>query len=166
LISLAAALLQRDLPGATCAFYVANDDDLLVVSHAAGRLAPALRGFTIGVGVGLSGWVAANRQSVVNSDASLDLAALGIPPRQHMCMSTPLVDRGAFVGVLTLYSDSSRPITSGSERMMEALAPHVASILGRVCATRAAEDTGICRPSDSSSGHPRRAWVQPTTTAQ
>ena len=35
LMSVAAALLQRDVPGATCAFYVASDDDLLVVSHAA-----------------------------------------------------------------------------------------------------------------------------------
>ena len=129
LMSLAAALLRRDVPGVTCTFYVASDDDVLVVSHAVGRLAPALRGFTMGVGMGLSGWVAANRQSIVNSDASLDLAALGVPPGSHMCMSTPLIDRGTFVGVLTLYTDSSLPIAAGQQRMMEALAPHVAYII-------------------------------------
>jgi putative nucleotidyltransferase with HDIG domain len=165
LVSIAAALLQRDAPGATCAFYV-NDDDRLLVFHAAGRLAPALRGFTVGVGVGLSGWVAANRQSVVNSDASLDLAPLGIPPRQHMCMSTPLIDRGAFIGVLTLYGDSSLPLTASSERMMEALAPHVASILRRACAPRATANTDPSHPPASSSGSPRRAWNQAPTAAQ
>jgi hypothetical protein len=153
-MSLAAALLQRDVPGATCAFYVASDDDVLVVAHAAGRLAPAMRGFTIGVGIGLSGWVAANRQSIVNSDASLDLAALGVPPGSHMCMSTPLIDRGTFVGVLTLYTDSSLPIAAGQQRMMEALAPHVAYILRPGCATHA---TGITGAADGPSRPPRAA---------
>ena len=166
LISLAAAFLQRDVPGATCAFYVASDDDVLVVSHAVGRLAPALRGLTIGVGVGLSGWVAANRQSILNSDASLDLAALGVPPGQHMCMSTPLVDRGTFVGVLTLYTDSNLPMTASQERMMEALAPHVAYILRPGSTTHAAGRTSPRRPSDSRFGHDRRAWGRALTGAQ
>jgi putative nucleotidyltransferase with HDIG domain len=166
LISLAAALLQRDTPGATCAFYVASDDDVLVVSHAAGRLAPALRGFTMGVGMGLSGWVAANRQSIVNSDASLDLAALGVPPGSHMCMSTPLIDRGTFVGVLTLYTDSSLPIAAGQQRMMEALAPHVAHIIRPGCTTSAAGRTSTLRPSDSRSGQDGRASDRSPAVAQ
>jgi putative nucleotidyltransferase with HDIG domain len=166
LISVAAALLQRDVPGATCAFYVASDDDVLVVSHAAGRLAPALRGFTMGVGVGLSGWVAANRQSIVNSDASLDLSALGVPPGHHMCMSTPLFDRGTFVGVLTLYTDSSLPITAGQQRMMEALAPHVASILKSGCTTNAAGRSSAVRVSDSRSSQDQRAWGRAPASAQ
>ena len=166
LMSLAAALLQRDVPGATCAFYVANDDDVLVVSHAAGRLAPALRGFTMGVGMGLSGWVAANRQSIVNSDASLDLAALGVPPGSHMCMSTPLIDRGTFVGVLTLYTDSSIPIAAGQQRMMEALAPHVAYLIRPGCTTHAAGRTSTLRPSDSRSGQEGRASDRAPAVAQ
>jgi putative nucleotidyltransferase with HDIG domain len=166
LISLAAALLQRDVPGATCAFYVASDDDMLVVSYAAGRLAPALRGFTMGVGMGLSGWVAANRQSIVNSDASLDLAALGVPPGSHMCMSTPLLDRGTFVGVLTLYTDSSLPIAAGQQRTMEALAPHVASLIRPGYATREGGRSGALRPSDSRSGQERRAWDRASAAPQ
>ena len=166
LISVAAALLQRDLPGATCAFYVASEDDVLVVSHAAGRLAPALRGFTIGIGVGLSGWVAANRQSIVNSDASLDLSALGVPPGQNMCMSAPLVDRGTFVGVLTLYTDSSLPITAGQQRMMEALAPHVACILKSGCTTNAAGRSSAARVSDSRSSQDQREWGRASGAAR
>jgi putative nucleotidyltransferase with HDIG domain len=165
LISLAAALLQRDVPGATCAFYVASDDDLLVVVHAAGRLAPALRGFTMGVGVGLSGWVAANRQSIVNSDASLDLAALGVPPGQQMCMSTPLLDRGTFVGVLTVYADSSLPITAGMARTMESLAPHVAHIIRPGFTTQATGRSAL-RPSDSRSGQEPHAWDATSTVVE
>jgi putative nucleotidyltransferase with HDIG domain len=163
LMSLAAALLQRDAPGATCAFYAASDDDVLVVSHAVGRLAPALRGFTMGVGVGLSGWVAANRQSIVNSDASLDLSALGVPPGQHLCMSTPLVDRGTFVGVLTLYTDSSLPIPGRQQHLMEALAPHVAYVLKPGSAIVRATTP---RPSGARSDQERRTRDRAPATAQ
>jgi putative nucleotidyltransferase with HDIG domain len=166
LMSLAAALLQRDVPGATCAFYAASDHDMLVVSHAAGRLAPALRGFTMGVGIGLSGWVAANRQSIVNSDASLDLAGLGVPPGSRMCMSTPLIDRGSFVGVFTLYTDSSLPIAPGQQRIMEALAPHVASILRRGSTTHGPESTVAAGPSDARPVQERRAWDKAPTVPQ
>ena len=166
LIALAGALLQRDVPGATCAFYVASDDGVLVVTHAAGRLAPAMRGFRIPVGVGLSGWVAANQQRIVNSDASLDLAALGVPPGQHLCMSTPLVDRGAFVGVLTVYTDSSLPITAAAVRTMERIAPQVAPILKPDCPTPATGQAGAVRPSDAPSGQDRRGWGGAPVVAQ
>jgi hypothetical protein len=83
-----------------------------------------------------------------------------------MSMSTPLIDRGAFIGVLTLYTDSNLPITAGSERMMEALAPHVASIIGRASAAPAAAGTTTCDQPDSQSGQPLRAWRQPPATPQ
>jgi putative nucleotidyltransferase with HDIG domain len=155
LMALAAAVLQRDLPGATCVFYTVGDDDQLVVSHAVGRLAPAMRGLTIGVGVGLSGWVAANRQSIVNSDASLDLATLGIPPGQQLCMSVPLVDREAFVGVLAVYTESNVPLTTAQERKVEALAPHVASVVSRGSRAPAAEESIVSTGVGST--NPRRS---------
>ena len=61
----------------------------------------------IGLGRGVSGWVAANRESIVNADAELDLgdiAALVRPPLR-MCISAPVVTgAGDLAGVLTVYS--------------------------------------------------------------
>jgi putative nucleotidyltransferase with HDIG domain len=128
---LVTAVLRCDLPGATCAFYLATDEDTLVVCHAVGRLAPALRGFTIAVNTGLSGWVAAHRETIINSDAQLDLDLLGLTPTRRMCMSTPLLDGGTLVGVLTVYTESPLPITEDHGRTLQAMAPHVARIVSR-----------------------------------
>lgn len=128
---LVTAVLQCDLPGATCALYLATDEDTLVVCHAVGPLAPALRGFTIAVNTVLSGWVAAHRETIINSDAQLDLDLLGLTPTGRMCMSTPLLDGGTLVGVLTVYTDSPLPITEDHGRTLQAMAPHVARIVSR-----------------------------------
>jgi putative nucleotidyltransferase with HDIG domain len=136
LMLLAATLLHQLVPGATCSFYRANTEDELVLCHAAGPLAPALKGFTMGVNQGLSGWVAAHRQTIVNSDAALDLVALGLPPASRMCMSTPLLDHGTLVGVLTLYTELSVSITEDQLRIVQTIAPVVANILTRIDGAR------------------------------
>ena len=61
---------------------------------------------TIALGQGVTGWVGANKQLMVNTDAELDLgeiARIARPPLR-LCMSVPLVERGDVVGVLTIYS--------------------------------------------------------------
>src|SRR5207237_4682197 len=77
--------LQRLIPSSLCVFYLydrASDD--LEARHAVGESASLVRGMRIGLGQRLSGWVAANRQTIANSDASLDLCdtakALGLKP--------------------------------------------------------------------------------------
>jgi hypothetical protein len=81
-------------------------------------------------------------------------------------MSTPLIDRGTFVGVLTLYTDSSLPIAAGQQRMMEALAPHVAYIIRPGCTTHAAGRASTLRPSDPRSGQEGRAPDRAPAVAQ
>jgi GAF domain-containing protein len=121
----------RSLPDATCALYRATNEGTLVVDYAAGQLAPALRGFSIDVNAALTGWVAAHRQTIINSDAALDLNVLGVMDTRRMCMSTPLVDRDALVGVLTVYTDSPVPIPDDQARALQLIAPHVARLMLR-----------------------------------
>ena len=55
----------------------------------------------------VTGWVAVNRQTISNSDATLDLgqAALVVIPRPRSAASTPVVGpQGELHGVLTAYS--------------------------------------------------------------
>jgi HD-GYP domain-containing protein (c-di-GMP phosphodiesterase class II)/uncharacterized membrane protein len=61
------------------------------------------------LGGGITGWVGANRRTMANSDASLDLgedARTHRPPLQ-VCLSAPIVQQGALVGVLTIYSSGA-----------------------------------------------------------
>jgi putative nucleotidyltransferase with HDIG domain len=66
--------LRRIVPASTCVFFLYDlERDELVASHASGDNAPHFAGLRIPRGQRLTGWVAANRQSILNSDPVLDL---------------------------------------------------------------------------------------------
>jgi hypothetical protein len=57
-------------------------------------------------------------------------------------------------------------LAAGQQRMMEALAPHVASILKSGCTTNAAGRSSGVRVSDSRSSQDQRAWSRASAAAQ
>jgi putative nucleotidyltransferase with HDIG domain len=130
-------------PDATWALYLhQTSDDSLVVRYATGPLAAALRQTSIRVGQRLTGWVAANRQTIVNSDAALDLAGLDVSEGARTCLSTPLVEGDTLVGVLTLYSKPDARFDDEQGRLLQFVAPHVTQILARVQASESAVPSG------------------------
>ena len=99
--------IRRLVPASTCVFYVYDEQlDELYAAHAAGDHASQFSGVRIPRGQRLTGWVAANKRTILNSDPVLDLGEAGraMRPRLYSCLSTPLVSDAALVGVLTLYS--------------------------------------------------------------
>src|SRR5205814_58400 len=78
-----------------------------------------------------SGWVAAQRQVILNSEAALDLgdrARTAIPPVES-CLSLPLVTGDALVGTLTLYAPERGAFTDEQSRMLQMIAPHIAQAI-------------------------------------
>ena len=65
-----------------------------------GAHADAIVGTTMQVGQRLSGWVAANRQTIANSEAALDLGnlAMRLDPPPLRCLSTAICDGRRAVG--------------------------------------------------------------------
>jgi GAF domain-containing protein len=119
--------------------------DRLVVADAFGPAAHALAGFSIDVGDRLTGWVAASRQPILNSDAALDLGPRQdtIAPRLLMCMSVPLMVGDALVGVLSLYSTEAEGFNDDRGRLIQMIAPHLAGAInaaGRNAAAKTAPD--------------------------
>ena len=95
---------RRLVPASTCVLYIyASDSDELFVEHASGEGAAHFQGVRIPRGQRLTGWVAANKQTIVNSDPVLDFgeAAQIDEARLRSCLSTPLVAGDQLVGVLT-----------------------------------------------------------------
>jgi len=73
-LSLATGLVRELAPGSTIGWYVMDEaSGYLVLRHASGPAAEQLKGTALRPGDGVSGWVAANRQVMINSEASLDL---------------------------------------------------------------------------------------------
>src|SRR5207237_4245636 len=80
----------------------------------------------------LSGWVAANRQPIINSDPMLDLGevARAMSPPLRASLSTPAEARGEVLAVLTLYS-SAESFKPEDLKIVEAAGRCVAEALGR-----------------------------------
>jgi diguanylate cyclase (GGDEF)-like protein/putative nucleotidyltransferase with HDIG domain len=120
--------LRRLIPATVCVFYVydAAADELLV-AHAAGDSAAHFTGLRIPMGERLSGWVGANRQTIVNSDPMLDLGevARALRPPLRSCLSTPMNEATDLVGVLTVYSMHRDAFSEDHRRLIEIVARQV-----------------------------------------
>jgi len=120
------------IPGLTIVIYQHDQQlDALYARAAAGVHQAAVRGLTIGVGLRLTGWVAAHRTTIVNSEAALDLGNMTtqLRPLPHLCLSTPLTSNGRLVGALTVYSTLDRPFVSNDVALFEMLATLLSPIV-------------------------------------
>jgi GAF domain-containing protein len=88
----------------------------------------------VSLGDRLSGWVAATRTPIINSDARLDVDPLlrDESPLQS-ALAVPIGNGEQIGGVLAFYSDRQAAFTPVHQRMVEAVALLVAE---RVCAAR------------------------------
>jgi putative nucleotidyltransferase with HDIG domain len=130
-LALSSRLVRDIVPGASGAWYVPDAGDRLVVADAFGQGAAALRGMSVETGDRLTGWVAASGQPIVSSDAALDLGARAelVTPPLRTCASLPLTRGSALVAVLTLYAESPDALTGDHVRLVQMVAPHLASAL-------------------------------------
>lgn len=138
--------LRRVLPAASLALYrpKADSNELAVVA-ACGVGTSAMDGLVVPIAERISGWVFANSQSVLNSDASLELGpvakTLSVPLRY--AAAVPVVD-GQTVGVLAMFA--SEPFDKDHRRLLENAATLFVSSLSQPMAGE----------------HERRAQSQPT----
>jgi diguanylate cyclase (GGDEF)-like protein/putative nucleotidyltransferase with HDIG domain len=125
--------LGKLIPHSLCCFYLCDpESDLLSVAHtvpAEGK--EVLRGTAIQLGQGIAGWVAANRQPIVNADAHLDLGNKfrGVVPEPCACLSVPLLCGELLVGVICLYSPVKGCFTDDHRRILDVAAPQIASAI-------------------------------------
>ena len=123
------AALQQFMPAGCTAMYLYDPTtDALIARHVSGQHVAAVRGLVISNGQRLTGWVAAQRTTVVNSDAALDLGNLTmrLSPPPHTCLSTALSVDGELVGAITVYSTSAEPFTDRHAALLEVLAARIA----------------------------------------
>src|SRR5262249_44680071 len=152
--------LRRLVPATTCVFYLYDrDKDDLGAAYASGENASHFADIRIAMGQRLSGWVAANRQTILNSDPMLDLGevARALRPALRSCLSTPLTVGTELVGVLTVYSTHRDAFTEDHQRIVEVVARQVSHTLrGAVDYKRPHADQLI----DQFTGLPNREHLQ------
>ena len=135
-------LLRQIVPCDSLALFLPDDShDHVVVRYAAGAHAHALRGVARPTATGVAGWAAVNRTPVVNAEPILDLGFRGgSAPALRSSIVVPLIDSDAVIAVLALYSKDLLAFTDDHLRVLELLAPRLASSL--IDAVIAEEDAG------------------------
>jgi diguanylate cyclase (GGDEF)-like protein len=103
------------------------ETDELEARHTLGDLGHLLAGLRIPLGQRLSGWVAANRKTIANSDPLIDLGEVArvVDPRLRSCLSTPLVLGDQLIGVLSLYSAQQDAFADDHRRVIEVVARQI-----------------------------------------
>jgi putative nucleotidyltransferase with HDIG domain len=149
--ALATAHLSRILPNSTYVFYLPDAaSGRLVAQHATGEHAAAVRGTSMGMGERLSGWVAACRQTITNSDATLDLYDRGV--KLGSALSTPLMDGDRVVGVFTAYAAAAHAFTEDQSRLVQMMAPHLGRIVSAALRSESQRTREVMEPRVASAG--------------
>ncbi len=128
----------------------------------------ALANAKIAIGEQLTGWVAAHRTPVWNSNAALDLATGAARTQLTLGSSMPLSIGDTLVGALTLYGRSGQDITVEQRRALESLLPTISASLADAllrpwtaidCRRQHIRDAALSA-MDSLLSHSRQASVQ------
>jgi len=124
LASLIWSHVRHVVPNASCAFFVSDPaSDSVKVTFVAGDAASMLQGLTMKIGERLTGWVAENQQTMINSEAKLDLGAEAALYHLNYCLALPLVSDGQLVGVLSLYG--AAPFKEEQGQTLQFVMPHL-----------------------------------------
>lgn len=115
-------ILRQLTPATVYAFYSYDSKgDLLICTDANGDEQKLIAGLSIKLGERVTGWVAANRRSSLNSDAALDLMQIAtfFAPVLRSTISTPLHKEDRLLGVVTGYSSKTEAFTDNHEYAFE-----------------------------------------------
>lgn len=151
---------RRLVPATTCVFFLYDSEsDDLRAAHAFGENASHFSDVRIAMGQRLSGWVAANRQTILNSDPMLDLGEVArvLKPALRSCLSTPLLTNNELIGTFTAYSTHRDAFTEDHRRIAEVVARQVSPTLKRALEYRR-EHTEQLR--DQFTGLPNRQHLE------
>jgi putative nucleotidyltransferase with HDIG domain len=108
------------------AFFIRQANSLRV-EFAAGAAAPMLFGLDVGLGEGLTGWVAQQRKPVVNGNPAVD-PGFEVNPRAPLesALSFPLIgSTDGLLAVLSFYRESKDAFSRDDLRILSAVAPSV-----------------------------------------
>ena len=124
--------LRRLIPFVQSVLFILDPaTDELEAKHTTGDASSVVKGLRIPLGRRLSGWVGANRKTIVNSDPTLDLGdvARTTNPRLRSCLRSSLISGAHLIGVLTLYSESIDGFNEDHRRVIEVVARQISHTL-------------------------------------
>ncbi|HZM86309.1 MAG TPA: HD domain-containing phosphohydrolase [Blastocatellia bacterium] len=133
----------------TCVLYLQKPNAIDVEAvHVTGRNAETIKGSSIILGSGVTGWVVSNRQPMYNCDPRLDLAAAHLELDTPYCsvIAVPLLKGDEVLGALTLYSAEVSAYEPDHLRLVEAVAKLAADAIANALHHEQTEATALTDP--------------------
>ncbi len=130
-LSLLAEKIQKLVPYASCVIFLMDSQtDKVIPYHTAGLHAELLEGMELRVGDGITGWVAAHKQYLMNVSPAPDFMDFEeLRSAYRTCLVMPLSLNNSIVGVISLYADQSEDYHQDHLRFMETIADHAATAI-------------------------------------
>ncbi len=118
------------LPFSTAAVYLHNGEDTLTAVQVSGKYSELMQNTTMSIGKGISGWVAAYRQPMINTAPALELQEIGCDlVSLKDSLVVPLIAEGDCIGTISLYSELPACYDASHLDTLQALATIIAPTL-------------------------------------
>jgi diguanylate cyclase (GGDEF)-like protein/putative nucleotidyltransferase with HDIG domain len=123
-LELVANKIGQLVPFRSCVIYLLEDHaDTLSARFVSGANLEHLRGRSLGMGEGITGWAALQRSSRFSQSVDLDLAGAGLDLSEYSTAAAfPLIHDGRVLGAITLYFPKGVPCLDDHIRMMDIIA--------------------------------------------
>ena len=122
--------LKQIVPYDCCVFYGYHDDASVKAEYACGDLAESLQGISIGLGKGISGWVAAHKQPMIDTDPMLEFQGItGDFKTLKDALVVPLVLDGDCLGTISLYANQPAFYSPNHLSLLQTVAEQVAPLI-------------------------------------
>ncbi len=142
-LSVVAIRLKKMVPYDAIAVYIRRDASL-VPHYVNGENYRLFSSLEIPMGEGLSGWVAANRKSILNGNPAVETAGLADPTRcttMRAALSVPLEGVNGVIGALTLYAAGRDAFSRDHLRILLAITSKISMAVENALRFRLAEDS-------------------------
>jgi diguanylate cyclase (GGDEF)-like protein/putative nucleotidyltransferase with HDIG domain len=122
--------IQSLVPFSTCAFYLNDDTGYVRIEYVCGAFSDLLQGHRIGMGKGISGWVAAHRRAMVNTDPLLEFHGI---KGDFSCftdtMIVPLISDETMLGTISLYAQDPISYNQSDLSLLQTLSASLAPMV-------------------------------------
>src|SRR5262249_7829649 len=123
--------LQRVLPFSTCIFFLDNGEGTLKAAHVLGKFSDVLQTLSIGLGKGISGWVAAYRRPIMNTGPALEFQDIqGDFTSLTDTLVVPLIYEGDCLGTVSIYAQAPVFYSQANLSLLQLLADQVSPCIG------------------------------------
>ncbi|MBI4456242.1 MAG: diguanylate cyclase [Acidobacteria bacterium] len=127
-MAIVASRIKNIIPYSACGiFLIDSGGDKLSCFYTAGAHAEQIEKLHLAVGEGVSGWVVANNQPILNASPAADFAeSRQLQNSFKSCLSVPLSIEGSLVGVISLYSEFPKNYSQDHLRLLETISRQAA----------------------------------------